>query len=172
MKTNKTKHTQKDLAEGIFISAKLTSAQKKQAAASLATARIKSKKTLPENTQISLELFQLKFQLEDYLENQDFDPAYSFGHFLKRYVDIIQVKRKIFAHDISIDETMLSQLINTHRMPPEYISIRLEIHSNYIIPAIYWYKLAEKQKEHDIITDQKLRKREEKNVLRVLSIAP
>jgi hypothetical protein len=88
----------------------------------------------------------------------------SFGYFLKRYVDILNTRQKQFAEEISIDETLLSQLINGHPMPPDYITIRLEIHSHKIIPAHLWYKLVEQEKEHFIKTDVAIRKKEAKYV--------
>jgi hypothetical protein len=49
-------------------------------------------------------------------------------------------------------------------MPPDYVVIRLEIHSNNSIPATYWFKLVEKQREYELRTDRKLRKKENKFV--------
>jgi len=57
-----------------------------------------------------------------------------------------------------------------HRMPPEYIAVRLEIHSNNAIPATYWFKLVEKQKEFELKTDKELRRRETKFVHRRLAV--
>jgi hypothetical protein len=58
----------------------------------------------------------------------------------------------------------MSQLINDHRSPSENIIIRVELHSNKAIPAIAWYKLIEREKEHYIITNKTIRKQEEKHV--------
>ena len=70
-------------------------------------------------------------------------------------------KKKGFAQEIQIHETLLSHLINNAQGEPnDSIIIRLELHSNKIIPAIYWYKLAEKAKEHQIRTDDSLREKE------------
>ena len=79
-------------------------------------------------------------------------------------MDVLNIKRKAFAAAVSIDETLLSQLINMHRLPPDYLAIRLEIHSNNILPAEYWLKLVEKQREYQVKTDKSLRRREQKFV--------
>jgi hypothetical protein len=55
-------------------------------------------------------------------------------------------------------------MINKRREPNEAIIIRLELHSNNAIPAIDWFKLVEKEKEHIILTDTTLRKRESQYV--------
>jgi len=88
--------------------------------------------------------------LETYLKQDDFDTTLTFGHFLNRYLKVINRKKKEFAEEIQIHETLLSHLINDRREPNENIVVRLELHSNNVIPAVYWYKLAEKEKEHHI----------------------
>lgn len=163
-------YSSEELADAIVYPLTLTPVQKKEAAEQLAAARKKVQKEITENARISLQLFQLKFQLENYFERRDFNPVFTFGYFLKQYVDLLQVKRKEFADQISIDETMLSQYINMHRMPPEYIAIRLEIHSNNTIPAIYWFKLVEKQREHELKTNKEIRRKENKFVHRKLAV--
>lgn len=165
------KYTTAELAESTIFPVSLTQTQKKQAAKHLAEARAKGQKEMSDNDRLALQLYQLKFQLEDYIQNKEFNPDMTFGRFLKRYVSLLQVKRKDFAYDISIDETLLSQFINSHRMPPEYIAVRLEIHSNNTIPATYWFKLVSKQKEYELKTDKELRKKEKKFVHRKLAVS-
>jgi hypothetical protein len=50
------------------------------------------------------------------------------------------------------------------------MAIRLEIHSNNAIPATYWFKLVQKQKEFELKTDKELRRRENKFVHRRLAV--
>ncbi len=166
-----TKVTPAELAGDVFIAATLTSSQKKEADKQLAEARKKNKKPMTEEVRMSLMLFHIRFRIEDYLENKEYDPKMSFGYFLKEYINLLNLKRKEFAEQISIDETLLSQLINMHRMPPDYLAIRLEIHSNNKIPANYWYKLVEREKEHHIRTDKGLRRRERKFVHNRLAVS-
>jgi hypothetical protein len=52
----------------------LTPTQKKEAAKQLAAARKISQREITENDRISLQLLQLKFQLEDYIQNKKFNP--------------------------------------------------------------------------------------------------
>ncbi len=160
----------RELAEAIVFPVKLTPGQKKEAAEQLAITRKKTQRGMSDNDRLSLQIFQLKFQLEDYIQNKEFHPDLTFGYFLKQYVDLLHLKRKEFADEISIDETLLSQFINQHRMPPDYIAVRLEIHSNNSIPATYWFKLVEKQKEFELKTDKGLRRKENKFVRRRLAV--
>jgi plasmid maintenance system antidote protein VapI len=150
---------------------RLTKQQQKEAASQLANVRAVSQKEMTDADRMVANLLQLRFQLEDYIGNEKFNADKTFGFFLKGYLLVIQKKRNEFAAEISIHETLLSQLINNHREPDENIIIRLELHSNNTIPAAYWYRLVKKQKEHTIQTDQKLRKREKKFVKKQLSVS-
>ena len=131
---------------------------------SLKDARKKTQSEISDQARLTLKLMQLKFQIEDYLKSDSFNPKFTFSYFLKEYVDVLKKKRKVFAEEISIDETELSQLINKHRQPNDSIIIRLEIHSNNSIPAVSWYKLLEMEKTHSISNNIALRKKETKNV--------
>ena len=161
------KYTLEEIADAFVFPVELTAKQQKEAKEELAKARKKGQEEMSEETRIELNLLSLRFRIEDYINKKDFDPTKTFSSFFKRYVELLETKRKDFASQISIDESLLSQLVNGHRMPPEYVVIRLEIHSNNIIPANYWFKLVEKQREHQLITDKSLRKREDKYVHRI-----
>lgn len=172
MNTKKTrvKHTPGEQAEAYVYPVTLTPAQKKEADKQLKAARAKVQSEMTAEDKLTSDILQLRFRLEDYLNNEKFDPRLKFSHFLKAYVQLLNKKRKVFAREINIDETELSQLINDHRHPSENIIIRLELHSNKVIPAIAWYKLIEREKEHYIITNKTIRKQEEKHVSNRLTV--
>lgn len=163
-------YTLEEIAESIMIPAKLTAKQKKESDLALAEARKKSQAAMTEDDILKSRLYQLRFQLEDYLKGA-YDPALNFGDFLERYLEIIHKKKKEFAQEIQVHETLLSHLINNRREPNDSIIIRLELHSNKVIPAIYWYKLAEKAKEHQIRTDNSLRDKERPFVTHSLQLS-
>src|SRR5882762_9520327 len=123
------KVTPEELAGDVFAAATLTPTQQKEADRHLAEARKKSKENMTEEVRGGLMQFHIRFRIEEYLANNEYDPKMAFGYFLKEYVGLLNIKRKEFAGQISIDETLLSQLINGHRVPPDYLAIRLEIHS-------------------------------------------
>jgi hypothetical protein len=134
----------------------------------LAKARAKQRANKTEKEQLAARILQFRYQMEDCLNQEKFSSQRSFGYFLKEYVTILQKKHKEFAHEINIGETELSQLINRHRLPNETILIRLEIHSNKSVPALFWYRLIAREKEHEIVTNQALRRQERKHVTRQL----
>ncbi|MFC0186624.1 hypothetical protein SAMN04515674_106238 [Pseudarcicella hirudinis] len=171
MKNTKVRYTPEELAEAYVYPAALTPAQKGEADNQLKAARAKVQSEITAADKLMSDILQLRFRLEDYLNTGEFDPKLKFSYFLKEYVQLLNKKRKVFAQEINIDETELSQLINDHRYPGENIIIRLELHSNKAIPAIAWYKLIEREKEHYIITNKTIRKQEEKNVSNRLTVS-
>lgn len=169
-KKSRAKYTPGELAEAYVYPVTLTPAQKKEADRQLKAARAKAQSEMTAEDKLTSDILQLRFRLEDYLNNEKFDPKLKFSYFLKAYVQLLNKKRKVFAREINIDETELSQLINDHRYPSENIIIRLELHSNKAIPAIAWYKLIEREREHYIITNKTIRKQEEKHISNRLAV--
>ena len=157
------KYTTEEITDSFIITTNVNQS-KKVLAKFLKDARKETQSEITDKTRLTLKLMQLKFQIEDYLKSDNFNPKFTFSYFLKEYVDVLNKKRKIFAQEISIDETELSQLINKHRQPNDSVIIRLELHSNNSIPAVNWFKLLEMEKAHSINTNLALRKKERKNV--------
>ncbi len=137
----------------------------------LAEARLKARSKMTKEDELGLKLMQLRLQMEEYVNAADFEIEKTFGYFLKEYLHLINVRRNIFARDISIHETLLSQLINNKRSPNESIMIRLELHSNNTFPATVWHRIVEKGRGHAIQTDKKRRVKESKKVKRRLEVA-
>lgn len=116
------------------------------------------------NDKLSLQILQLKFLMEDYISKNEYNNKFKFGFFLKEYISTLELKNKDFADDICIKPTELSHYISNRRKPNEELIIRLELHSNKNIPAIYWYKILEKENEYEITHDLEIRKQEQKKV--------
>jgi hypothetical protein len=159
-----------ELASSFVFPVKLSEKQKKEAAAQLLLARKERRLAATDKDKLISGLLSLRFQLEDYINGNTFNPDLSFGYFLGEYVGLLEKKRKVFAEEISIDATLLSQLINLKRDPPDYVTVRLELHSNRAIPADYWYRLVEKKKEYFIKTDKSIRKKEKQFVQNKLNV--
>ena len=118
-----------------------------------------------------VKLLTLKYQMQDYVSTPKYDRSKHFGYFLQQYIEMLNKKNKEFASDIHIKPTELSQLINRHRNPNDKILIRLELHSNKNIPAYFWYRIVEKEREHEIINNKDMRKQELKYVRNAIKIA-
>lgn len=173
MKTGKiaTKYTPNELADSFVFRTKLTSKEKKESDKQLSEMRKKAQKNITTKQLLLSRIMQLKFQIEDYLNNASYDSNRSFVFFLKEYLRSLNKKNKDFASDLDIDETELSQILNRHRTPSEKLMIRLEIHSGKAIPAITWYRLLKKEKEYELLTDTVTRRNESKHVKNRLQLS-
>lgn len=163
-------HTAAEIADVLVLPVTLSESQQKKADKQLKQAREKAQSELSDIQRLTLNLMQLKFQIDDYLNSDQYDSNLTFSYFLKEYVNMLDKKRRVFAKEIDIDETELSQLINQHRYPSENIVVRLEIHSNNAIPALSWYRLVEKEKEYALQTNTALRRKEQKNVTNRIAV--
>lgn len=169
MKKTFEKLSAKEQAESFVFRNNLTGKDNLIEAGAIATAREELKNKKGRDNSIRFKLLQLKFQMEDFINNP-LDDRNSFGTFLKQYIEAINVKQFQFADEISIDKTYLSQLINQHRSPSEEVMIRLEIHSRNIINAVTWFKLAEREKEIEIRTNKTIRQKEKRYVKTLVGV--
>jgi len=161
----------KDLAESFVFPVKLSAKRQKSAELQLAEARQRARDKMTDAEKLTARLMGLKFRMEDYFRAEKPNNEYSFGYFLKLYIELLNMKRRRLAEEIGIDETLLSQLINQRRMPPDYIPIRLELHSNNSIPAEYWFRIIERDREGAMLLNKAaMRKKEMKYVTGGISV--
>lgn len=162
-KLNK-KYTANELAGSFVFRNTLTARQTEDAGKQLAEARKNVKKQSTPEDVLYAGVLQLRYQIEDYTASTQYKEQLSFAYFLRAYIKLSYKNNKDFARDIHIDETELSQILNGHRDPSEKTLIRIELHSGNMLPALYWFRLLEKEKEYELETDNTLREREEKYV--------
>jgi DNA-binding transcriptional regulator YdaS (Cro superfamily) len=153
-------YSAEELAEAYVFPVQLTAKQRAEAVSQLAEHRAKRRAEMSEADKLRGKLALLKFRLEDYISGDQYNPEFTFGYFLEQYLELIGRKKKEFALEINIHETQLSQMLKNRREPNESVMIRLELHSNNLIPAIDWFRLIEKEKAHYIETNELLRERE------------
>jgi len=164
-------HSPKELVESFVFPVKLSAKQQKAADLQLAEAREKAREKMTAEEKLTGRLMGLKFRMEDYFRAEKPNTEYSFGYFLKLYIELLDMKRRGFAEQIGIDETLLSQFINQRRTPSDYIPIRLELHSNNSIPAEYWFRVIEKDREGAMLLNKAaMRKKEMKYVTGGISV--
>ncbi len=167
---NTKKHTDRQLAEAYIYPVENSRVNEKEERDYWELRKKRYEERSPEQV-VFANILQLKFEMEDYINNANYNREANFGTFLKGYIDGLGKMNKEFADEIDIKPTELSQLINNHRNPNNEILVRLELHSNNTIPAVLWYKLMEKQKEQYIMNNAELRKAESKHVKGRLSFS-
>ena len=109
-------------------------------------------------------LMQMRYLIDDYIKSDQYDERLSFANVLRSYIKLKYKSNKAFAQDLCLDETELSSVLNKRRSPSDKTIIRLELHSNSIIPATSWYSLVELGKAHFFFDNIKNKQAEEKNV--------
>jgi len=173
MKTQKLnkKYTPSELADSFVFRTKLTAKQKKEADSQLAKARKRVGSQLTAAQVLYARIMQLRFQMEDYIKSNQYKEELTFSYFLKQYIQLRYTMNKKFAEDIELDEAELSFILNKRRLPSEKVIARLGLHSNHTIPALSWYKLLEKEREHDFANNDKLMESEGKYVKNRLRIS-
>lgn len=163
------KYTDKQLAEAHIFPSELSLEQQKKGDKEFSNFRLNRLKNMSDEDRYYARIMQLKFMMEDYFKSNQYNIKYTFSHFLKEYIHSINKKNNEFSKEINLHVTQLSRLLNNKEEPNKKILFRLEIHSNNWIPALYWYRIIEKQKEQEIINDKILRASERKNVRKAVT---
>lgn len=164
------KLTTKEIADAYIPPVRLSKKEQQAADLELARHRQSRRASSAEKQQLKIKLLQLKFQLEDYIKGEEYNPDLNFGYFLKQYIQLINKKQKDFAEDVDISVLQLSHYLNNRREPNNNFIVRLEIHSNNTISAINWFRLLEKEKEHVLINDKTIRNKERLHVTNTLQV--
>jgi plasmid maintenance system antidote protein VapI len=102
----------------------------------------------------------LKYRLEAYIDSEEYIADHTFGYFLKKYIEILNIRQRDFAAAIDLDITYLNRIVNNAQPASPKLVYRLEYHSNHLIPALSWYKLMEKSAELALINDNKTKQEE------------
>lgn len=113
-------------------------------------------------------LLTIKYRIKGTIEKEDFEFAKTSGEFLQQYIKIIGKTQKEVAEDISIHRSRLNRIIKGKEKISKSIAYRLEQHSGDIIPALYWWKLAQKEIEEEMRNETKERAIERKYVKNVV----
>lgn len=139
--------------------------------AALMEERLLRIKNLSKDQIIHSKLLQLKYKMEEHVQNPIDDNRHHFSEFLSVYIDTIYNKRSSFAKDIDITPVSLSQVINNHREPKEEFIQKLMIHSEKAYKNVCefsektWIQIYFQDKIFDTISNQKKwRPRIEKHV--------
>ncbi|MCU0434672.1 MAG: hypothetical protein MUC87_14550 [Bacteroidia bacterium] len=169
-KKNTGKHSDADLAEAYIYPSVLTKAEKENSEAAFLALRKKKMIEATDTQRLISRLLQLRYHIEDYINAHEFTPDKSFTFFLNEYLRTIDKKKKDFAQEIQIHETKLSQIINGRVEPNDKFIIRLEIHSQNMFPALFWFKLIRMEQEYDLENNKEIRKKEARFVKKRLEL--
>jgi len=164
----KKKYSKDELAESFYVPDESTKKKDQQNADEIWEIRKKLIQQMSPEDKIYSGLLRLKYQIKRYIESNLNDPTISISNFLKEYMLILNKKQKDLCLDLDIHKTRLSRILNNRERISLQIAYRLEIHSGELIPAIYWWKLVQKEIEQEINEDKKERRKEKKKVKNIV----
>ena len=113
---------------------------------------------------MQIKVTRLRIRIRQYLEEEKYLPAYSFGQMLQAYQGILRYTQKQLAEETAIHATKLNRLLHDKESPNLAFLYRLEAHSKGMIPATMWWQLTVRRQGHQIEEEIEQRKQEAEKV--------
>ena len=157
-------YTDEEIAESMLIPADLTDEELRRAEEEIREFRFKLLSERTEDQRIFSDLMRFRFQLEHYINEEDYSTEKSFGKQLEEYIRILKRTKKELSEELDIHYTKLSRIINDREDPNIELTYRLEEHSGRLISAIIWWRLIIKKQEYEIRKDKETRNKEASRV--------
>ncbi len=157
-------YTDAEIADFAMIPEELSEKEEAQARADFAKLRMKRREEMSKKDKLLSSLLSIKYQIKSYISSEGFHVEKSFGNFLKKYIKVIGRKQKELAEEIDVHPSRLNRILNGKEKIGKSIAYRLENHSGDLIPALFWWKLMQKEVEEEIRYDEKERMLEKKHV--------
>jgi plasmid maintenance system antidote protein VapI len=161
-------YSDEELADSIMIPEELSEEEEKQAREEFIKWRLKKRREMSEQEKILSGLLSIKYQIKSYVNSSEFNKDKSLSHFLNRYLEVVKRNQKTLAEEIDIHPSRLNRIIKGKEKIGKSIAYRLETHSGELIPAIYWWRLMQKEVEQEILTEKKEREMEKKHVKKIV----
>lgn len=162
------KFTDEELVESFVFPHGLTEKEKEKADQELWEFRKKRLQEMTPEERIYSGLLRIKYQVKAYVESEYYDKDKNVSNYLREYMRVVAKNQKELAEDIAIHPTRLSRILNEREKLSLAIAYRLEGHSGDLIPAILWWKLMQKEVEHEIKTDEKIKRTEKRKVKNIV----
>lgn len=157
-------YSDEEIVDSMLIPEDLTSSEKKELAAEMKEIRMKKLREMTDEDRILSDVMRLRFQIENYLNQDNFALDKTFGKYLEEYIRIVKKTRTIIAADLAIHYTKMSRIINDKEEANIEFCYRLEKHSGNLIKAELWWKLIVKKQVFLISQDNETRKAEQGKV--------
>ncbi|MFK7978889.1 MAG: helix-turn-helix domain-containing protein [Saprospiraceae bacterium] len=156
-------YTLAELADAVILSDASTKMEEEE----FVKLRLARRNTLSEKEQLFSSLLSLKYEMKFYLNKTKFEPKNNFGIYLKKYLKIVRRTQKKLAEEIDIHPSRLSRIIKGKERVGKSLVYRLESHSGDLIPAIFWWKIFQKEVEQEIVNAIKEREIEKQYVKKI-----
>jgi len=178
MKTNqeiyqdlRKKYTDEELVESIHVPPALSKEERENSQKEFARLRMEKWNNRTDEEKLLGALLSLKNQIRNYISHSNHDQEKSTGKMLGKYLKAIGRTQRKFAEEVSIHPSQLNRIIKGKEALSKSLAYRLELHSGELIPAIYWWKLMQKEVEREIMTADEAREKERKQMKAVAYVA-
>ena len=161
-------YTEEEIAEFAMLPEQLSTEEAQKARKEFVRLRMKRRQELSAKDKLLSGLLSIKYQIKSYVSSEDYKEDKSFGNFLKKYIEVTGRKQKELAEEIDVHPSRLNRILRGKEKIGKSIAYRLENHSGELIPALYWWKLMQKEVEEEIMTEQEEREIEKKHVKNIV----
>jgi plasmid maintenance system antidote protein VapI len=148
----------------MLIPADLTETEAKNLADEMKNIRFRKLRETTEQDRILADIMRLRFDIEQYVNNDIFAFDKTFGNYLAEYMRVLKKNRREISEDLSLHYTKLSRIINDKEEPNIELTYRLGKHSGNLIKAELWWKLIIKKQAFILKRDNETRLKEEAKV--------
>lgn len=165
-------YTDEEIAEDFLIPEDLTEEEERQIQATFGEFRMKLWREQSDEDRLLGKLLGLKYRMRSYIKNEKFDAEKTLVHFFKEYLTITNRKEAEIAEDINVSTDKIKVILLGQEKPNKAFFFRLEKHSGDTIPALYWWKLSQKEVEYEILTAKEMKQKERMEVKKVVFQKP
>lgn len=165
------RYTDEEIVESFVLRSRLSEEEKKVSHKEFLRLRMERIKNMTPSEILLGNLMRMKIQIENYIEEDEYDTRFDFANQLKEYLSLIKKSQKDFADEIDMHPAQLNRIIRGKENPNIDLFYRIEKHSDGILEAIKLYRLQVLKLESEIKTDDDKRQMQYKRVKNKLSFA-
>jgi transcriptional regulator with XRE-family HTH domain len=164
-------YTDEEIVESFVLRSTLSEDEKKEAHKEFLKFRMDRLKNMSESDIILSNLMRMKIQIQNYIEQNEYNPRFDFSNQLKEYLSITKRTQKDFSEEIDIHPAQLNRIIRGKENPNVDLLYRLEKHSEGLLKAKSLYRLHTMKLESEMVNDEESRLAQYDRVKQTISLA-
>lgn len=164
-------YTDEEIADSMVLRSTLSDEEREAAHKEFLRIRMDRLKNMSESDVLLSNLMRMKIQIENYIENNEYNARFRFSNQLKEYLSITKRTQKAFSEEIDIHTAQLNRIIRGKENPNVELLYRIEKHSNGYLSAKQLYRLHTMKLEAEILEDKERRSAQYSRVKKTLPFA-
>lgn len=164
-------YTDEEIADSMVLRSTLSDEEREVAHKEFLKVRMERLKNMSESDILLSNLMRMKIQIENYIENDNYDSRFDFSNQLTEYLSITRRTQKAFSEEIDIHTAQLNRIIRGKENPNIDLLYRIEKHSNGFLSAEKLYRLHTMKLEADMLNDEENRQAQYDRVKKTLPFA-